>query len=140
MRRSSGIRCVGSKHIELTTTAPCIELIIYIISACQIQAVGVASHREVPSDRFSASSWRSGYEPSEARLNGNGAWSPRTDSDAIYEYLQIDLKYVFFICAVATQGNPIADQWTTKYQLLLSLDNTNWVTYKENGITKVCNE
>ena len=122
------------------TSVICIELIIYIISACQIQAVGVASHREVPSDRFSASSWRSGYEPSDARLNGNGAWSPRTDSDAIYEYLQIDLKYVFFICAVATQGNPVADQWTTKYQLLLSLDNSIWITYKENGTEKVCNE
>ena len=122
------------------TSVICIELIICIISACQIQAVGVASQWEFPSDRFSASSWRSGYEPSEARLNGNGAWSPRTDSDANYGYLQIDLKYVFFICAVATQGNPIADQWTTKYQLLLSLDNTNWVTYKENGRKKVCNE
>ena len=118
----------------------CIELIIYIISACQIQAVGVSSQREFPSDRFSASSWRRNYEPSEARLNGNSAWSPRTDSDAIYEYLQINLKYVFFICAVATQGNPIADHWTTKYQLLLSLDKSTWVTYKENGTEKVCNE
>ena len=122
------------------TSVICIELIIYIISACQIQAVGVASRWEFPSDRFSASSWRSGYEPSEARLNGNSAWSPRADSDANYGYLQIDLKYVFFICAVATQGNPVAKQWTTKYQLLLSLDNTNWVTYKENGRAKVCNE
>ena len=117
-----------------STSVICIELINYIISACQIQAVGVASRWEFPRDRFSASSWRSIYEPSEARLNGNSAWSPRTNLD----FLQIDLKYVFFICAVATQGNPVSDQWTTKYLLLSSLDNTTWDTYKENGIEKVC--
>ena len=100
----------------------------------------MASRWEFPNDRYSASSWRSGFEPSEARLNGNGAWSRMVDSDVNHGYLQIDLKYVFFICAVATQGNPIADLWTTKYQLLLSLDNTNWVTYKEKGREKVCNE
>ena len=74
-----------------------------------------------------------------ARLNGNGAWFPSTDS-SMDDYLQINLYYEFIICAVATQGNSRTDQWTTKYKLILSLNNQNWMSYKENGTDKVCNK
>ena len=98
----------------------------------------MASSYEFPSDRFSASSSTDGNEAFKGRLNGNGAWSPSTDS-AKNDYLQIDLKNEFFISAVATQGNPAADHWTTKYKLHMSVNNTQWDTYKENGVDKVSN-
>ena len=104
--------------------------------ACQIQAIGLASSDAIPDNSFSASTHRSGNEASKGRLNGNGAWSPSGNSDD-NDYLQIDLKDQFFICAVATQGSS-ANHWTKKYKLRYSLDNSTWFTYRENDTDKVC--
>ena len=57
------------------------------------------------------------------------------DSD---DYLQIDLGSVYVVCAVATQGNPSADDWTETYKMETSLDNVNWQWYRENNRVKVC--
>ena len=104
-----------------------------------MQAIGVASSDAFPDNSFSASSTDGNNAASKGRLNGDGAWLPITDNDA-NDYLQIDLLYEFVICAVATQGNPNADHWTTKYKLQLALIDqaNNWITYKENGFDKVC--
>ena len=101
-----------------------------------MQAIGVVSKDAFPDNRFSASS---GVNiASNGRLNGAGAWSPSTNNDA-HDYLQIDLLYEFVICAVATQGNPNADHWTTKYKLQLALiDIVNKLfTYQEDNTDKV---
>ncbi len=111
-------------------------MLFFFISACPIQALGVASSYAFPDNSFSTSSSSSGNEASKGRLNGVGAWSPSTDNSAS-DYIQINLKYEFFICAVATQGKSTADHWTTKYKLLLSLNNVDWVTYQENSADKV---
>ena len=110
------------------------------LSASQIQAVGVAIRGEIPSSSFTASSSRTGHEADQSRLlYRNRAWLPSSDSNP-RDYLQIHLQHVFFICAVATQGGRNADQWTTKYKLLLSVDEKTWITYKENGTEKVRNK
>ena len=109
----------------------------YPFLACQIQAIGLASSDAIPDNSFSASTHRSGNEASKGRLNGNGAWSPSGNSDD-NDYLQIDLKDQFFICAVATQGSSSAKHWTKKYKLRYSLDNSTWLTYQENDTDKVC--
>ena len=76
-----------------------------------------------------------GNEPYKARLRSStGAWRPRNDYDSD-DYLEIDLEDTFFICAVATQGNPKADEWTKSYKLHLFLEN--WNIYKENSTEKV---
>ena len=108
-----------------------------LISACQIQALGVSSKDAFPDNRFSATS-NSGSNnvASKGRLNGVGAWSPSTNNN-LNDSLQINLQYEFFICAVATQGKSTEDHWTTKYKLRLSLNDVDWVTYKENGSDKV---
>ena len=106
--------------------------------ACQMQAVGITSSLAIPSHRLSASSSLVGFEPDKARLHGYGAWSPgdRTNLD---DFLQVDLQYEFFICAVATQGYPLTSSsfWTTKYRLLFSVNGIDWLTYRENGTDKV---
>ena len=109
----------------------------FLFLACQMQAVGITSELTIPSRSLSATSSRSGFEPDKGRLHGDGAWSP-SDNGNPYDYLQIDLQYDFFICAVATQGHPSSDLWTTKYKLLFSVDDINWLTYKEKGKDKVC--
>ncbi|XP_068726479.1 uncharacterized protein [Montipora capricornis] len=103
---------------------------------CQIQAISMFISGRAPDGVFSASSSRVDNGPEKCRLNGNGTWLPSTKRNAS-DFLQINLGYEFYICATATQGNPTADQWTTKYKIYTSLDNINWTTYKENGIEKV---
>ena len=103
-----------------------------------MQAVGITSSLAIPRHRLSASSSRVGFEPGKARLHGNGAWSPSNDGNP-NDFLQVDLQYEFFICAVATQGYRWTFRrfWTTKYRLLFSVNGTDWLTYKENGTDKV---
>ncbi|XP_044165883.1 receptor-type tyrosine-protein phosphatase mu-like isoform X8 [Acropora millepora] len=108
--------------------------------ACQMQAVGITSSLAIPRHRFSASSSRFGFEPENARLHKVGAWSPSNDGNP-NDFLQVDLQYQFFICAVATQGYPWTSvaSWITKYRLLFSVNGTDWLTYKENGTDKIFN-
>ena len=106
--------------------------------ACQMQAVGIKSKLTIPNHRLSATSSRFGFEADKARLHGDGAWSPSDDLNP-NDFLQMDLQYEFFICAVATQGHPLTSTsfWTTKYRLLFSVNGIDWLTYKENGTDKV---
>ena len=101
----------------------------------------MASSGRIPDNSFSASSiFASKYAAKFGRLNGKGAWEPKTnDRD---DYLQIDLLYEYVICAVATQGNPptqspTAQEWTTEYKLRFSLNGTTFFPYNENKADKV---
>ena len=102
----------------------------------------MASGGRIPDDSFSASSvFKAKYAAKYGRLNGTGAWEPKTTTDPD-DYLQIDLLYEYVICAVATQGNPPtqsvgAQEWTTEYKLRFSLNGTTFLPYKENKLDKV---
>ena len=102
----------------------------------------MASGGRIPDSSFSASSiFKAIYAAKYGRLNGRGAWEPKTNTNPD-DYLQIDLLYEYVICAVATQGNPPtqsvgAQEWTTEYKLRFSLHGTPFFPYKENKIDKV---
>ena len=96
----------------------------------------MASKDAFPDSSFVASSTSSGNEAFKGRLYRGGAWLPSNNNNA-NDYLQIDLLYEFVICAVATQGNPLAGDWTKTYKLQLSYDGSNWVIYHENNTEKV---
>ena len=102
----------------------------------------MASGGRIPDNSFSATSiYAPTYAAKYGRLNGRGAWEPKTTTDPD-DYLQIDLLYEYVICAVATQGNPPtqsvgAQEWTTEYKLRFSLNGTTFLPYKENKIDKV---
>ena len=101
----------------------------------------MASRVRIPDDSFSASSiYKAKYAAKYGRLNGKGAWEPKTNTDPD-DYLQIDLLYEYVICAVATQGNPPsqsqAQEWTTEYKIRFSLNGTTLFPYEENKIDKV---
>ena len=102
----------------------------------------MASGVRIPDNSFSASSiFAPTYAAKYGRLNGRGAWEPKTTTDPT-DYLQIDLLYEYVICAVATQGNPpsqsaSSQEWTTEYKLRFSLNGTAFLPYEENKIDKV---
>ena len=106
------------------------------ILACTGEAVGISSSSTIRDYRFSASSTLSSSRPSNGRLNGVNAWIPSSNSNS-NDYLQIDLGSVYFVCGVATQGNPSADDWTKMYKIETSIDNTNWEFYTEDNAVKV---
>ena len=95
-----------------------------------------ADRRVISDQRFSASSSVSERSPSDGRLEGSNAWIPGTNSD-INDFLQIDLGSLYFVCGVATQGNPNNDHWTKTYKIETSLDNVEWTFYSEGGSEKV---
>ena len=99
--------------------------------------VGVSDSSIVCNQRFSASSSLSSSLASNGRLNGASAWIPSSKNND-NDYLQIDLGSVYGICAVATQGNPSADDWTKTYKIKTSLNNVNWQWYQESNTVKVC--
>ena len=101
----------------------------------------MASGGRIPDDSFSASSiFAPRYAAKYGRLNGRGAWEPKTTTDPD-DYLQIDLLYEYVICAVATQGlSPTqsrAQEWTTEYKLRFSFNGTTFFPYREYKIDKV---
>ena len=100
-----------------------------------MNSVGVSDSSIIYNQRFSASSSRSSNPASNGRLNGGSAWIPNSNNNI--DYLRIDLGSVYVVCAVATQGNPSADDWTKTYKIKTSLDNVNWQWYQENDTVKV---
>ena len=102
----------------------------------------MASGGRIPDDSFSASSiFKAKYAAKYGRLNGRGAWEPKTTTD-LTDYLQIDLLYEYVICAVATQGNPptqslTAHEWTTEYKLRFSLNGTTFSPIKKIRLTRL---
>ena len=90
----------------------------------------------ISDQRFSASTSLSGRSPSDGRLKGSNAWIPATNIDN-NDFLQIDLGSLYFICGVATQGNPNGNDWTKTYKIKTSLDNDVWTFYSEGRSEKV---
>ena len=107
-------------------------------TSCRTTPIGVEDPTKFPNHRMTAtSSYDNRYTPYKGRLNAFPCWESKTAFNNGKDYLQLDLGGVHFICAVATQGNKKALEWTKKYEISLSLNNDVWSTYKESGKTKV---
>ena len=108
------------------------------ISDCSSTAIGVADNSTIPNDRFTASttynSWK--FKPWYARLNGNLGWTPSSKNDVQAEWLQIDFGSSYFICAIATQGSGLHNEYVKKYKLQLSSNNKDWTYYMEGGVDR----
>ena len=107
-------------------------------TSCRTTPIGVEDPTKFPNHRMTASTFlKAKFAPYIGRLNMDFCWEPKKKDNIPNDYLQLDLGGAHFICAVATQGNSKAFEWTTKYQISLSLNNDVWSTYKESGKTKV---
>ena len=79
------------------------------------------------------------FYPYYGRLHENrgyGGWCPKTVTDRT-DYLQVDMGTMLSVCAVATQGEKINNEWTTSYKLQLSTDGVTWSVYEETSTAKV---
>ncbi|PFX12512.1 Receptor-type tyrosine-protein phosphatase F, partial [Stylophora pistillata] len=105
---------------------------------CNMEAIGLASGGTIPNSSFTATSFYDDrYKPFLGRLNANArGWGPKQRNDP-KDYLQIDLLYEHFICAVATQGSKESDEWTREYKINLSLDGAKFFAYNETSIEKL---
>ena len=117
--------------------------ILAIVSAfqdCTRTSLGAAQGGRLNDSSFSASSYRGGNYPRDARLNkARKSWCPSTPTPPYNptNYLQVDLRETVLICAVATQGNQGEGWWTTLYNLQTSLDCSKWKFYISEGGIKV---
>ena len=99
--------------------------------------------RRVPDQLMTASSFYNYYGAARnARLHQRrvgsmgGAWvAKRSDKR---QWLKIDFEGVVRATRISTQGRQNSDQWVTTYYLEFSIKGYRFVTYKENGKTKVC--
>ena len=79
------------------------------------------------------------FYPYYGRLHENrgyGGWCPKTETNRT-DYLQVDMGTMLSVCAVATQGETINNEWTTSYKLQLSTDGVTWSVYEETSTAKV---
>ncbi|KAI8498064.1 hypothetical protein Bbelb_240080 [Branchiostoma belcheri] len=85
----------------------------------------------IPDDSITASStWGVAHEAYRGRLNGvagGGAWVVGTN--AIGEWLQVDLGEMETVTGTIIQGCYSLYQWVTSYKLQYSIDGLSWITY-----------
>ncbi|XP_078658315.1 uncharacterized protein LOC144903774 [Branchiostoma floridae x Branchiostoma belcheri] len=103
-----------------------LELLTCDYSYCST-AMGVQSGA-VTDDQMSASSFKAGYQPWRARLNGTRAW--QMDPEDRGQWLQIDLLRDVLVTGVQTQG--LKGGNVESYRLMYSGDGTTFVTYKNS--------
>eukprot|EP00058_Branchiostoma_floridae_P017131 XP_002602619.1 hypothetical protein BRAFLDRAFT_81901 [Branchiostoma floridae] len=110
-----------------------LELLTCDYSYCST-AMGVQSGA-VTDDQMTASSFKGGYQPWKARLNGTRAW--QMDTEDTTQWLQVDLRRAVMVTGVQTQG--LAGGRVESYRLMYSVDGTTFVTYQNStGQDKVC--
>ncbi|KAJ7323754.1 chromatin-modulating protein mrc1 [Desmophyllum pertusum] len=101
---------------------------------CNNMAVGF-EYGIMYNDSLTASSSLHNNAPSNARLAGEKAWCPQTNSS--YEYLEVTFKSLHSICALATQGLHEIGAYTKTYRLQFSTDGLGltweWYTHVHNN-------
>ena len=119
----------------------CFVFFLFFVCGSVCGPVGVEDRNKIPDLRMTASSYPSSFfYPHYGRLSenrGNGAWCTRWSTTDRTEYLQVDMGEVHSVCAVATQGERISQEWTKSYKVHLSTDEVAWSSYKENNREKV---
>ncbi|XP_078346349.1 uncharacterized protein LOC144631708 isoform X1 [Oculina patagonica] len=85
----------------------------------------------IPDYAISASSqWDGNHGPSNARLHRpktggtTGAWSSKTSDKS--QWIQVDLRGIFKVTKVATQGRQDYAQWVTQYKVSYSTDGVHF--------------
>jgi hypothetical protein len=100
------------------------------------KAIGISNVKVIPDNSLTSSSiYNNTISAGKARLLSNSSWRPR-DNDT-NPWLQIDLGEIYYVCAVATQGDPNSDERTRKYKIKWSLDGVKWEYLKTETLNKV---
>ena len=98
---------------------------------CSDSAVGF-EYGLLPDDNITAtSSLHDKVSWNKARLGGEEAWCPQSNSSV--EYLEVALDSLHRICALATQGFHAIGAYTMTYRLQLSIDGSKWEWYNDGS-------
>ena len=99
----------------------------------------MANNDVVPDSNFTAKSYYQNggthFWPYFGRLHGTSGWCVSHSGEK--HWLQVDLGKIYEVCAVATQGNKVAQEWTTLFALSTSLDGVTFTDYMEANQVKV---
>ncbi|XP_071483328.1 uncharacterized protein [Diadema antillarum] len=101
-------------RFELLGNGPTAEIGI------DVNKLGMESHRI--QDEFIAASSCATHDTcaKEARLNHPNAWMPRISDDA--QWIQVDLRALYRVTGVVTQGRGASRDWVTAFMVLFSVE------------------
>lgn len=114
------------------------DVIVFCLRVCPgpCTAIGVEDQYKVSDSQMTASSVYLQYYAYRGRLNGATGWCQSSQQITNYDYLQIDMRRLRYVCAVSTQGKKNGS-WVTSYKLKFSIDGVTFYTYQENNMDKV---
>lgn len=128
--------CFLFAHVE-EDPCPTVSKYMEVVFSCEqsvcVTGIGVEDGN-ITDVMIGASSSRSNYGPTQARLNGASCWMPATSSNS---WIQVNPGSPRKVTGVVVQGCPSADNWVTKYKIQTSTDGSQWNDYKEEGNTQV---
>jgi hypothetical protein len=109
----------------------------FIAVYCDNSALGLESGAIKDAQMNASSQYNISNAAYNGRLHytGGPSWCASTSDSS--PYLQIDLGSPHIICAVATQGNYLENQWTKTYRMKGSTDGLSFTFYREGGVIKV---
>lgn len=64
-----------------------------------------------------------------------GGWAARHNNH--HQWIQFDMRRIYKITMISTQGRKIVKQWVTRYTLAHSVDCVHFVPYKQRDRLKV---
>lgn len=97
-------------------------------TVCEEEAIGMETGL-IPDNNITASSYRLSAPPRDGRLGSHEGWRP---GNKVNSFLQIDLGAAYYVCAVATQGNPRKKpRYVKRYSVHLSLNGSAWTEYEQ---------
>ena len=85
-----------------------------------------------------SSQYGAGYQPAYGRLSGDrgDGWCAK-EADRNDDWLQVDLREMIKVCAIASQGDRNGNEWVTAFKLSYSSDAQTWTPYRDVNDTVV---
>nr|XP_046265673.1 discoidin domain-containing receptor 2-like isoform X2 [Scatophagus argus] len=103
--------------------------------------LGMSGGQIQDEDISASSQWSESTAARFGRLDldngdGDGAWCPdiMSQPDSLKDYLQVDLRSLYFITLVGTQGrhaDGMGNEFAQRYRIKYSRDGSNWVSWHD---------
>ena len=92
----------------------------------------------ISNEQLAASANVSNFGVLSARLNGPSAWVGEFDN--LTQWFKVAFRSPVLLTGVVLQGHPNANEWVTRYTVMISLDDVVWENVTDEfGITEVGN-
>uniref|UniRef100_A0A8C6UA23 Discoidin domain receptor tyrosine kinase 2b n=1 Tax=Neogobius melanostomus TaxID=47308 RepID=A0A8C6UA23_9GOBI len=131
------MKCAG---LERGFDIICNNFALLFVEVCRYP-LGMTGGQIQDEDISASSQWSESTAARFGRLDldnsdGDGAWCPdiMSEPDGLKAYLQVDLRSLYFITLVGTQGrhaDGMGNEFAQKYRISYSRDGTNWVGWHD---------